>query len=90
MYQKFLINGANSDISKNTFENLGREGIYIDGNSLKNGAVKIQNNILKNVNTSNSSSGVTVKNVQNPEISGNKIIEGPIFSVAAFLESPNP
>jgi len=90
VYQKFLINGVNSDISKNTFENLGWEGIYIDGNSLKNGAVKIQNNILKNVNTSNSSSGVTVKNVQNPEISGNKIIEGPIFSVAAFLESPNP
>lgn len=66
MYQKFLINGVNLDISKNTFENLGREGIYIDENSLKNGAVKIQNNILINVNTSNSSSGIQSKVLKIP------------------------
>ncbi|AKB51075.1 Chitin binding protein [Methanosarcina barkeri str. Wiesmoor] len=89
VYQKFLINGINLDISKNTFENLGREGIYIDGNSLKNGAVKIQNNILTDVNTSNSSSGITVKNVKNPDISGNKIFQNPIVPVAAFFGSPN-
>jgi hypothetical protein len=71
VYQKFLMDGVNLDISKNTFENLGREGIYIDGNSLKNGTVKIQKNILINVNTSNSSTGITVKNVQNPEITVN-------------------
>jgi len=40
VYQKFLIDGVNLDISKNTFANLGMEGIYIDGNSFKNGAVK--------------------------------------------------
>jgi hypothetical protein len=89
VYQKFLINGVNLDISKNTFENLGREGIYIDGNSLKNVAVKIQNNILTDVNTSNSSSGITVKNVKNPDISGNKIFKNPTVPVAAFSGSPN-
>ena len=62
---------------------------YLDGNSLKNGAVKIQNNILINVNTSNSSSGITVKSVKNPDISGNKIVEKPIIPAAAFLRSPN-
>ncbi|AKB81250.1 hypothetical protein MSBR3_0672 [Methanosarcina barkeri 3] len=89
VYQKFLINGVNLDISKNTFENLGLEGVYIDGNSLKNGAVKIQNNMLINVNTSNSSSGITVKSVKNPNISGNKIVEKPTVPAAAFLGSPN-
>lgn len=89
VYQKFLINGVNLDISKNIFENLGRKGIYIDGNSLKNDAVKIQNNILINVNTSNSSSGTAVKSVKNPDISGNKIVKRPIVPAAAFLGSPN-
>ncbi len=44
VYQRFLINGVNLNISKNTFSNLKQEGIYIDGNSFKNGVVKIQNN----------------------------------------------
>ena len=77
VYQEFLINGVNLNISKNTFANLKQEGVYIDGNSLKNGAVKIQNNILINVNASNSSSGITIKNVQNAVISGNQIFKNP-------------
>ena len=71
VYQKFLINGVNLNISDNTFTNIKQDGIYIDGNSFTNGAVKIQNNILINVSTSNSSSGITIKNVQNAEITGN-------------------
>ena len=90
VYQKFLINGVNLNISNNTFGNIKPEGVYIDGNSLKNGAVKIQNNILINVGTSNSSSGITVKNVQKPEISGNQIFKTQISKVpvAAFSASP--
>ena len=90
MYQKFLINGVNLNISNNTFANIKQDGIYIDGNSFTNGAVKIQNNTLINVNTSNSSSGITVKNVQNAEISGNQIFKTqvPKVPVAAFSASP--
>ena len=89
VYQKFLINGVNLNISDNIFANLKREGVYIDGNSLKNGAVKIQNNILINVNASNSSSGITIKNVQNAVISGNQIFKNQVskIPVAAFLAS---
>lgn len=68
MYQKFLINGVNLNVSKNTFRNLKREGIYVDGNSFKNGVVKIQNNTFLNVSTSNSSSGITIKNIKNPVV----------------------
>jgi uncharacterized membrane protein len=77
VYQKFLISGVNLTISDNTFENIKPEGVYIDGNSFKNGAVKIENNTLINVSTSNSSSGITIKNVQNAEISGNQILTPP-------------
>jgi PKD repeat protein len=85
VYQKFLINGVNLTISKNTFANLGREGISIDGNSFKNGAVKIQNNTLIDVDTSKSSSGMIIKNIKNAVISGNKIFKTP---VASFSASP--
>ncbi|MDQ1253693.1 MAG: hypothetical protein QG646_2880, partial [Euryarchaeota archaeon] len=71
VYQKFLINGVNLEISDNTFTNIKQDGIYIDGNSFTNGAVKIQDNNLINVSTSNSSSGITIKNVQNAEITAN-------------------
>ena len=85
VYQKFSINGVNLNISQNTFKNLGQEGIYIDGNSFKNGAVKIQNNALINVDTSRSSSGITVQDIKNNVITGNKIFKTP---VAAFSASP--
>ncbi len=75
-------------ISENTFANLKREGVYIDGNSFKNGAVKIQNNILINVNTSVSSSGIVVKNIQNAVISGNRVFKNLLVPVAAFSASP--
>ncbi len=75
VYQNFRINGVNLNISNNSFTNITREGIYIDGNSFKNGAVVIKNNTLINVNTSNSSSGITIKNVQNAAISGNQILK---------------
>ena len=48
-------------------------------------ALNSYNNKLINVNTSNSSSGITIKNVQNVAIRGNKIIKAP---VAAFSASP--
>ncbi|MDQ1251657.1 MAG: hypothetical protein QG646_765 [Euryarchaeota archaeon] len=85
VYHKFFINGVNLNISKNTFKNIGREGVYIDSNSFKNRDVRIQNNILINVATSNSSSGVTVKNIQNTVINGNQILKVP---VAAFSVTP--
>jgi hypothetical protein len=90
VYQKFLINGINLNVSKNTFTNIERDGIYIDGNSFTNGAVKIQNNTLVNVNTSNSSSGITIKNVQNAAVSGNQILKTQVSKVplAAFSVSP--
>ncbi|MFZ2497965.1 disaggregatase related repeat-containing protein [Methanosarcina sp.] len=75
VYQKFLIDGVNLDISNNAFSNIKLDGVYIDGNSFTNGDVKIQNNILTNVNISNSSSGITIKNIQNAIINGNKILE---------------
>jgi PKD repeat protein len=86
VYQKFLINGVNLNISKNTFANIKLDGIYIDGNSFKNGAVKIQNNTLINVNTSNSPTGITIKNIQNAEIIGNRIFKTQVSKVpvAAF------
>ncbi|RPJ77526.1 MAG: PKD domain-containing protein, partial [Alphaproteobacteria bacterium] len=89
VYQKFLINGINLDISKNTFANIKRDGVYIDGNSFKNGAVKIQDNTLINVYPSDSSSGITIKNVQNAVISGNQILKTHVSKapVAAFLAS---
>ena len=90
IYQKFLINGVNLNISDNTFENIKLEGVYIDGNSFKNGAVKIQNNILTNVNPSSFVSGITVKNVKNAEISGNQIFKNDVTKapIAAFSRSP--
>jgi PKD repeat protein len=90
MNQKFLMNGVNLTLSENTFANIKYEGIYLDGNSFKNGAVKIKNNTLINVNPPNYSSGITVKNVQNAEISGNKISETPVpkAPVADFSASP--
>lgn len=75
VYQKFLIDGVNLDISNNAFSNIKLDGVYIDGNSFTSGDVKIQNNILKNVNTSNSSSGITIINIQDADINGNKILE---------------
>ncbi len=90
VYQKFLINGVNLDISNNTFENIKLEGVYIDGNSFTNGDVKIKDNILINVNTLSSPSGITIKNIQNAEVSGNQIFESriPKVPVAAFSMSP--
>jgi PKD repeat protein len=87
VYQKFLMDGVNLNISENTFANIALEGIYIDGNSFKNGAVKIQNNNLINVNTSNSSSGITVKKIQNAIISGNQIFKVPAAAFSASLTS---
>ncbi len=89
MYQKFLINGVNLNVSKNTFRNLKREGIYVDGNSFKNGVVKIQNNTFVNVSTSNSSSGITIKNIKNPVISGNKIFKTPVAAFSASKTTGN-
>ena len=91
VYQKFLINGVNLNISNNTFANIKLDGIYIDGNSFTNGAVKIQNNTLINVNTSNSSSGITIKNVQNAAISGNQILKTQVSKVprCCFFGVPN-
>jgi PKD repeat protein len=90
VYQKFLIKGVNLEISNNTFANIKKEGVYIDGNSLANGAVKIQNNILINVNPQKPSSGITIKNVQKPAISGNQISKAQTSKVpaAAFSASP--
>jgi PKD repeat protein len=90
MNQKFLMNGVNLTISENTFANIKYEGIYLDGNSFKNGAVKIKNNTLINVNPPNYSFGITVKNVKNAEISGNKISKTPVpkAPVADFSASP--
>jgi uncharacterized membrane protein len=87
--QKLLINGVNLDISDNAFENIKLEGVYIDGNSFKNGEVKVQNNTLINVNKPNYSSGIIVKNIQNAEISGNQIFETRTLKVpvAAFSSS---
>ncbi|KKI00139.1 hypothetical protein EO95_07465 [Methanosarcina sp. 1.H.T.1A.1] len=75
VYQKFLIDGLNLEISNNAFSNIKLDGVYIDGNSFTNGDVKIQNNILTDVNISNSSSGITIINIQNAAINGNKILE---------------
>ncbi|MDR7666032.1 PKD domain-containing protein [Methanosarcina sp. Z-7115] len=90
MNQKFLMNGVNLTISENTFANIKYEGISLDGNSFKNGAVKIKNNTLINVNPPNYSFGITVKNVKNAEISGNKISKTPVpqAPVADFSASP--
>jgi PKD repeat protein len=90
VYQKFLLDGVNLNISKNTFTNLKHEGIYIDGNNYKNSAVRIQNNIFKNVSTVNSSSGITVKNVKKAIISGNQIFKTqvPTIPAASFTASP--
>jgi hypothetical protein len=90
VHQKFLINWVNLNIYNNCFANIKLDGVYIDGNSFTNGVVKIQNNTLIDVNTSNSSSGITIKNVQNAEISENHIFETqvPKVPVAAFSASP--
>lgn len=88
VYQKFLINGINLEISDNTFANIKRDGIYIDGNSFTNGAVKIQNNNLINVSTSNSSSGITIKNVQNAEITANNAADSSTVTGTANVKSP--
>lgn len=89
MYQNFLLNGVNLNISNNTFKNINLDGVYIDRGSFTNGAVKLQNNKLINVNTSNSSSGITIKNVQNVAISGNQIFKTQVSKVpvAAFSAS---
>ena len=87
VYQQFLIEGVNLKISDNAFENIKEEGIYIDGNSYTNGDVEIQNNNLINVYPSSPGSEITIKNIQNAYVSGNKILkEG--ASVRAYPKSP--
>ena len=90
MHQNFLLNGVNLTISNNTFKNINLDEVYIDRGSFTNGAVKLQNNKLINVNTSNSFSGITIKNVQNVAISGNQIFKTQLSKVpvAAFSASP--
>ncbi|AKB19679.1 hypothetical protein MSWHS_2816 [Methanosarcina sp. WWM596] len=71
----FHIDDINLEISDNTFENIRREGIYLDGNSYTNGNVKIQNNNLINVYPSSPGSEIKIKNIQNAFVSGNQILE---------------
>lgn len=88
IYQKFLIDGVNLEISDNTFENIKQDGIYIDGNSFTNSVVKIQNNNLINVSSSNSPSGITIKNIQNPEITENNAEGSSTGHGTAHVEPP--
>jgi hypothetical protein len=88
VYQKFLINGVSLEISDNTFENIKQDGIYIDGNSFTNSTVKVQNNDLINVSISNSPSGITIKNVQNPEITANNAEGNSTVIGTAHAKSP--
>ncbi|MGI5991474.1 MAG: disaggregatase related repeat-containing protein [Methanosarcina sp.] len=88
VYQKFLIDGINLEIFDNTFENIKQDGIYIDGNSFTNGAVKIQNNNLIDVSTSNSPSGITIKNVQNAEVTENNAEGSSTITGTAYVKPP--
>lgn len=88
IYQKFLIDGVNLEISDNTFENIKQDGIYIDGNSFTNSVVKIQNNNLINVSSSNSPSGITIKNIQNPEVTKNNAEGSSTGHGTAHVEPP--
>ena len=87
VYQQFFIDGVNLKISDNTFENIREEGISIDGNSYTNGDVEIQNNHLINVYPSSPGSEITIKNIQNAYVSGNKILEEGA-SVRTYPKSP--
>ncbi len=87
VYEKFPVNGINLNISNNIFANIKLNGIYIDGNSFTGGVVKVQNNTLINVNTSNSPSGIIVKNIQNAVISGNQILKVPVAAFSASSTS---
>ena len=89
VYQKFLINGVNLKISDNIFENVKREGIYIDGNSFKNGEVKIQNNSFANVYPSKPGSEIIIKNIQNASISGTQTLKAPVAAYSASTVSGN-
>ncbi|MCB5288278.1 MAG: hypothetical protein LHW64_10825, partial [Candidatus Cloacimonetes bacterium] len=89
VYQKFLINGVNLEISDNTFENIKKEGIYLDGNSYTNGDVEIQNNNLINVYPSHPGSEIIIKNIQGASVSGNQILEeGASVSVEKAVAVP--
>ena len=91
VYQQFLIDGVNLEISDNTFENIREEGIYIDGKSFINGDVEIQNNNLINVYPSSPGSGITIKNIQGASVSGNPILEVADESeLVVFKEAPAP
>ena len=92
VYQQFLIDGVNLEISDNTFENIREEGIYIDGKSFKNGDVEIQNNHLINVYPSSPGSEIAIKNIQNAPVSGNQLLEevADEDELVVFKEAPAP
>jgi len=83
VYQKFLINGVNLEISENTFENIIKNGICIDGNGFTNGTVKIQNNRLINVYPSEQGSEITIKNIQGASVNENQIFKDPVATFSA-------
>uniref|UniRef100_UPI00138E448F disaggregatase related repeat-containing protein n=1 Tax=Methanosarcina mazei TaxID=2209 RepID=UPI00138E448F len=66
-----------------------REGIYIDGNSFKNGEVKIQNNSFANVYPSKPGSEIIIKNIQNASISGTQTLKAPVAAYSASTVSGN-
>lgn len=73
VYAKLSTNGINLKISNNNFEEIGRGGIYIDGNTFKNGEINIRQNTIKNVYPSGSGSAITIYNIQKASICENRI-----------------
>ncbi len=69
-----LADGVSIEVSDNSFENIEREGVYLDGNSYISGDVEIQNNVLIDVYPSSPGSEITIKNIQEASVSGNQIL----------------
>ena len=63
------MDGSNVEITNNTFSNIRREPILVDGRSFRNGTIIIQNNNIGNVS---SGTGISTPNISNALVSGNK------------------
>ena len=83
-------NDESIKILDNTFENIRREGIYLDGKSFTNGDVEIQNNNFISVYPSSPGSEIIIKNIQDASVSGNQILKVPVAAFSALPASGLP
>ena len=73
IYLKFISDGGNVSVYNNTFTQIDRHGVLVEGGTYTN-SINIWNNILSGIGMQNdTASGMMLNNVKNASICGNQI-----------------